>query len=92
LHLVDDRAHQPTTVRSTNPIERIWWHLHETLTRNHRCQSIEAFLSEVYCWTDQQNFYFQTASFRDLYRLAAKRYAAVKDLFRRSFKTVVSQS
>jgi transposase len=61
----------PKYAPETNPIERIWWHVHETLTRNHRCQSIEELLDDVYSWTAQQNFYLQTASFRDLYRLAA---------------------
>jgi putative transposase len=61
----------PKYAPQTNPIERIWWHLHETITRNHRCQTIDELLDEVYCWTDQQTFYLQTASFRDLYRLAA---------------------
>jgi len=61
----------PKYAPQTNPIERVWWHLHETLTRNHRCQSIEELLDQVHAWTDQQNFYLQTASFRDLYRLAA---------------------
>jgi transposase len=32
----------------TNPIERVWWHLHETITRNHRCGSIEELLNEVW--------------------------------------------
>jgi putative transposase len=61
----------PKYAPETNPIERVWWHLHDTLTRNHRCRSIEELLDEVYAWTDQQNFYLQTASFRKLYRLAA---------------------
>jgi hypothetical protein len=61
----------PKYAPETNPIERVWWHLHDTLTRNHRCRSIEELLDEVYGWTDQQNFYLQTASFRKLYRLAA---------------------
>ena len=61
----------PKYAPETNPIERIWWHLHETLTRNHRCQSIEELLDNVYSWTQQQNFYLQTASFHHLYRLAA---------------------
>jgi transposase len=61
----------PKYAPQTNPIERIWWHLHETLTRNHRCRSIEELLEAVRCWADQQNFFLQTASFRDLYRLAA---------------------
>jgi len=61
----------PKYAPQTNPIERVWWHLHETLTRNHRCRSIEELLAQVQAWTEQQNFYLQTASFRDLYRLAA---------------------
>jgi transposase len=61
----------PKYAPQTNPIERIWWHLHETITRNHRCQSIDELLGEVYAWTDQQTFYLQTASFRDLYHFAA---------------------
>jgi transposase len=61
----------PKYAPQTNPIERVWWHLHETLTRNHRCRSIEELLGQVQAWTEQQNFYLQTASFRDLYRLAA---------------------
>ena len=24
-----------------NPIERVWWHLHENITRNHRCKDLE---------------------------------------------------
>jgi putative transposase len=61
----------PKYAPQTNPIERVWWHLHENLTRNHRCQSIEELLDQVQAWTQQQNFYLQTASFRDLYRIAA---------------------
>src|SRR5439155_15193658 len=28
----------------TNPIERVWWRLHETVTRNHRCQTMQELL------------------------------------------------
>jgi len=61
----------PKYAPETNPVERVWWHLHDTLTRNHRCRSIEELLEEVYDWTDQQNFYLQTASFRSQYPFAA---------------------
>jgi putative transposase len=62
----------PKYAPETNPIERVWWHLHETITRNHRCQTIDELLSEVYTWADaQETFYFQTASFREVYALAA---------------------
>jgi transposase len=38
-----------------NPIERVWWHLHETITRNHRCQSLEELLEKVFAWLDERN-------------------------------------
>jgi transposase len=31
----------PKYAPQTNPIERVWWHLHETITRNHRCRTLE---------------------------------------------------
>jgi transposase len=62
----------PKYAPETNPIERVWWHLHETITRNHRCRSIDELLNEVYAWADtHETFYLQTASFRDTYALAA---------------------
>ncbi len=30
----------PTYSPDTTPIERVWWHLHEEITRNHRCRSM----------------------------------------------------
>ena len=62
----------PKYAPETNPIERVWWHLHETITRNHRCATLDELLTQVYDWAHaQQNFYLQTTSFRDLYALAA---------------------
>jgi putative transposase len=62
----------PKYAPETNPIERIWWHLHETITRNHRCQSLPELLGEVYNWIETQRTYFtQTAYYHDTYRLAA---------------------
>jgi putative transposase len=40
----------PTYAPETNPIERVWWHLHEEITRNHRCQDIEELLDLVFDW------------------------------------------
>jgi len=61
----------PKYAPETNPIERVWWHLHETITRNHRCQSLEELLSEVYDWVETQpSFFMRTASFRKIYRFA----------------------
>jgi len=62
----------PKYAPETNPIERIWWHLHETITRNHRCRTIDELLNQVNDWAvAQSTFFFQTASFRDMYKLAA---------------------
>ncbi len=48
----------PKYAPETNPIERVWWEMHETLTRNHRCQTIDQLLHDVYEWINaQQSFY-----------------------------------
>jgi transposase len=58
----------PTYAPETNPIERVWWHLHETITRNHQCATIEELLAEVYEWfAAERSFPIETS----LYRLAA---------------------
>jgi transposase len=37
-----------------NPIERVWWHLHEQITRNHQCQSIEELVSLTMDWLEER--------------------------------------
>jgi putative transposase len=44
----------PTAAPDTNPIERIWWHLHEEVTRCHRCQSMEELLELVFAWLQKR--------------------------------------
>lgn len=44
----------PCYAPETNPIERIWWRMHETITRNHRCPSLMELVAQVYQWFDQQ--------------------------------------
>ncbi|HXG13299.1 MAG TPA: IS630 family transposase [Gemmataceae bacterium] len=41
----------PTYAPETNPIERVWWHLHEEITRNHRCRDIEELLDLIFDWS-----------------------------------------
>jgi transposase len=54
----------PKYAPETNPIERIWWHLHETITRNHRCQSINELLDQVFAWVERQRvFPMETAAY-----------------------------
>lgn len=38
----------PKYAPNTNPIERVWWHLHEEITRNHRCQTIDELIELVF--------------------------------------------
>jgi transposase len=33
-----------------NPIERVWWRLHEAVTRNHRCETMEELLDLTFEW------------------------------------------
>jgi putative transposase len=47
----------PKYAPEANPIERVWWHLHETITRNHRCKSIEELLKNVFAWVDAQKVF-----------------------------------
>jgi transposase len=52
-----------------NPIERVWWHLHDEVTRNHRCQSMQELLDLTFAWLKSRNpFKVEGAS---IYRTAA---------------------
>ena len=37
-----------------NPIERVWWHLHEEITRNHRCESMEELVKLTLAWLEER--------------------------------------
>ncbi len=47
----------PKYAPQANPIERVWWHLHETITRNHKCKSIEELLENVFTWIEVQKVF-----------------------------------
>jgi transposase len=38
-----------------NPIERVWWNLHDRITRNHRCQSMQELLDLTFAWLGSRN-------------------------------------
>jgi transposase len=38
-----------------NPIERVWWRLHEAVTRNHQCHSMEELLDLTFAWLETRN-------------------------------------
>jgi transposase len=45
----------PLYAPETNPIERVWWHLHDEITRNHQCQTLEELLDSVFHWLEGRN-------------------------------------
>jgi transposase len=49
LHLLP--AYSP----DCNPIERVWWHLHEAVTRNHQCKSMQELLDLTFAWPAGRN-------------------------------------
>ena len=51
-----------------NPIEWVWWHLHEEVTRNHQCRSMEELLDFTFGWLGSRNPFKVEAS---AYKLAA---------------------
>jgi len=47
----------PLYAPETNPLERLWWHLHDEITRNHQCHTIEELLDLVFRWLEDGNPY-----------------------------------
>jgi transposase len=45
----------PLYAPETNPIERVWWHLHDEITRNHQCHTMEELLALVFRWLEAGN-------------------------------------
>lgn len=55
-----------------NPIERVWWHLHEQITRNHRCACIEELVDLTMLWLDEHGtFKIEGAVYERLKKAAA---------------------
>ena len=44
----------PKYAPELNPIERVWWRLHEAITRNHPCQDIEELVDLVMEWLGER--------------------------------------
>jgi putative transposase len=40
----------PTYSPDCNPVERVWWRLHEAVTRNHRCKTMQELLDLTFDW------------------------------------------
>lgn len=47
----------PKYAPELNPIERVWWRLHEAITRNHGCRTLEELVDLALAWlTDRRRF------------------------------------
>jgi transposase len=56
----------PKYAPDCNPIERIWWVLHEQITRNHRCQDLEELIDLVFAWLeDRKTFPVEDQIYRE---------------------------
>jgi putative transposase len=61
----------PKYAPELNPIERVWWVLHEQITRNHQCQSLEELVELVFSWLeDRKRFEISTSAYSDPAQLA----------------------
>jgi len=57
----------PAYAPQTNPIERVWWHLHNEVTRNHRCATMGELLEMVRDWLAAgSNFKIDSDVYADL--------------------------
>jgi transposase len=52
----------PTYAPECNPIERVWWRLHEAVTRNHRCGSMEELLGLTWEWLQGRGYFPERCS------------------------------
>jgi hypothetical protein len=51
----------PTYSPDCNPVARVWWRLHGTVTRNHRCQTMRELLDLTFDWfATRIHFRFET--------------------------------
>ena len=44
----------PKYAPECNPVERVWWHLHEEITRNHQCRTLDDLVDLVFQWLGQR--------------------------------------
>jgi transposase len=54
-----------------NPIERVWWHLHEQITRNHQCRSIEELVKLTMAWLQERGSFKIEGAMYDRLKAAA---------------------
>jgi putative transposase len=54
----------PKYAPELNPIERVWWRLHEAITRNHQCKTLQELVDLALTWlTDRKSFKVQDEAY-----------------------------
>ena len=66
----------PKYAPETNPVERVWWHFHETTTRNHRCRTLQQLLDQSYDWFQNAGRHYFEMRTRMMKMLANSRRVA----------------
>ena len=64
----------PAYSPNDNPVERVWWHLHEQVTRNHQCRTIAELTDLTLAWIEQHDrgrFEIEGAMYERLKKAAA---------------------
>jgi len=54
-----------------NPIERVWWHLHEQITRNHQCECMEELIKLTMAWLEERGAFKIEGAMYERLRAAA---------------------
>jgi putative transposase len=55
----------PKYAPELNPIERVWWRLHEAITRNHQCRTLEELVDLALAWLmERKSFKVQDEAYR----------------------------
>ena len=47
----------PKYAPELNPIERVWWRLHEAITRNHQCKTLEELVELALAWLSDRKYF-----------------------------------
>jgi len=53
----------PTYSPDANPVERVWWRMHEAVTRNHRCPDLDSLLDMVFVWLQEKGSFSTESRF-----------------------------
>jgi transposase len=53
----------PTYSPDANPVERVWWRMHEAVTRNHRCPDLDSLVDMVFQWLGEKGTFSTQSRF-----------------------------